>query len=168
MPAACASSVRRLSCAYARRSCLERFTSFVMSLRTTSISASRRRCSSRYRSFTAGFSRWLRGRMSVNWRSVIKSRSGAGARRKSLSSLASCDGIVAVAAARRRVQRVGLRGRRVSDGCEVVDKRRADRAWMKRVACCRVLARKASREMDCNSSHDTAQFIVGRPGLTIT
>lgn len=59
--------------------------------------------------------------MSVNWRSVMKSRSGAGARRKSLSSLASCDGIVAVVAVFYECFRNSMRDRRVSDDEKVVE-----------------------------------------------
>jgi hypothetical protein len=56
----------------------------------------------------------------VNWRSVTKSRSGAGARRKSLSSLASCDGIVAVVAMCRDSFWICVRDWRVSDDERVV------------------------------------------------
>jgi hypothetical protein len=47
-------------------------------------------------SCTAGFVLWPLGKMSVNSRSVMKSRRAAGARRKSARSLPSCDGMVAV------------------------------------------------------------------------
>jgi hypothetical protein len=46
--------------------------------------------------------------MSVNWRSVMKSRRPAGARRKSPRSLASCDGIFAVGDGESEADRAGV------------------------------------------------------------
>jgi hypothetical protein len=69
-----------------------------------------RRTSSRSfsRSRTAGLVRWPLGKMSVNWRSVMKSRRPAGARRKSPRSLASCDGIFAVGDGESEADRAGV------------------------------------------------------------